>query len=69
MRRSRESLRCVGRIQLSQADFRLGDKNLADLCLASVPPDLVAIGELIDVILERIARARQFAELGFVDFP
>jgi hypothetical protein len=57
----------VGRIQLGQADFSLGDEYPTNLRFASVPPNLVAIGELIDMILERIAWACWFAELGLVD--
>jgi hypothetical protein len=59
----------LGRIRFSQvgAEFSLGDENPADFCLGSIPPHVAAIGELIDMIFECIARTRWFAELGFVD--
>ena len=58
-----------GRLLLDQigAEFCLDDQVAADLRLASVPPHVAALGDLIDVIFEHVAGARRFTELGFVD--
>ena len=51
------------------AEFCLGDEDAADLRLTSVPTHVAALGDLVDVIFERVAGARRFAVVFHIVLP